>query len=112
MEPEALGREMLADHRHVEVGAVTPAHRGGQPVAVPACRVRSSPHLGELGFPLGPGQAAVVEVRPGPFPPVVEELGVLRFEWIYLALDEVVQFGEERRQVVWQLEVHGARVPF
>ena len=77
MQPEALGGEVLADDRHLEVGRVAPAELGREGEAQPAGGVGPAPHLAQERLPVGPGHAAGLEVGAGPLPPVVEEADVV-----------------------------------
>ena len=77
VQAEALGRQVLADHRHAEVRAVPAAalHREG--VAVVAGGVGPAARLGEQRLPLAAGQAAAVPVGAGVLAAVVEEADVV-----------------------------------
>src|SRR5215218_184430 len=104
VQAEALGGEVIANHGHAEVGPVESAHLPRQRVAEDAGRVSAAPHLVQKLDPLAPVDAVVLEVRPGPLPPVVEELPVLRLERLDLPLDEVVEpldeFGQFLRKTM------------
>ena len=70
---QALGGQVLADHRHPQVGAALAAELAGQGEAVMAGGVGQFAGLGQKRFPLVAGQAAGVPVGAGPFAAVVEE---------------------------------------
>lgn len=93
MEAEALGRQMVAYHGHVEVGAVPAPELGRQWVAEVAGAVGPAAHLTEQLLPLLAGDTSVLEVGARPLAPVVEELNVLRLQRLDLALDEVVELA-------------------
>ena len=82
------------------------AQRGRQAVAQPAGRVGDRAHPAEQVLPLAARQAAAFDVGAGELAPLVEELRVLRLQRRDLGLDEGVHPLKQRRQVVWQVEVH------
>src|SRR5579883_616674 len=108
MEPEALGREMLANYRHREVRAVLPAEFPRQREAPMAGAVGAPAHLGQQRLPFVTRQAAALEIGARPFPPMVEEADiiVLAFERLYLALDEIVELREIGRDLCRDLKIH------
>src|SRR5215472_4930871 len=108
VQAEALAGQVLADHRHAQVGAVPAAAGLGERVPEVPGRVGPAPGLGEQRLPLAGGQAAAVPVGPGVFPAVVEEpdVVVLELERPDLALDELVEFGQVVLQVLGEGEVH------
>ncbi len=107
MQPEPAVGEVLADHRHVEVAAVASADRERQPVAEEPGGVGAPAHLLEQLLPLWAGQAAALPVGASVLAAVVEVLGVLDLERSDLRVDEGVELGEERGEVVGEPEVHG-----
>jgi hypothetical protein len=101
-------REVLADDGHGEVAAVRAAERGRQRVAEVSGRVGAPAHLGEHRLPLAVRHPAVLPVRPGVLPAMVEELHVLALEGLDLRLDEGVELFELLEDVVGDREVHAA----
>src|SRR5690242_10675733 len=113
VQAEALARQVLADHRHAQVGAVPAAVLLREGVPEVAGSVGPAARLGEQFLPLPTGQAAAVPVGPGVLPAVVEEpfVVVLLLERLDLALDELVEFGQVVAQVLGEGEVHGSPYP-
>ena len=113
MQAEALGGEVLADHRHAEVGAVLAAVRLGERVAVVAGVVGAAACLAQQRLPLLVGQAAAIPVGAGVLAAMVEEADVvvLLLERLDLPLDEVVELAEVGDQFGRYRVVHaGQRV--
>jgi hypothetical protein len=110
VQAEALARQVLADHRHAQVGAVPAAVLFRERVPEVAGRVGAPARLGQQRLPLAAGQPAAVPVGPGVLPAVVEEplVVVLPLERLDLALDELVEFGQVVAQVLGEGEVHGS----
>ena len=106
VQAEALVRQVLADHRHVDVGAVPAAQRRRQSVAQPARPVGSPAHLAEQILPFAGRDAVVVPVRAGVLAAVVEVLHVLGLQRGDFTLDEGVHLGEQARKMFWQVEIH------
>ena len=92
MEPQPLGRQVLADDGHAQVRPVRPAEGGRQGPAQQAGSVGPPAHLAEQRVPLGAGDTAPLDVGTGELPPVVEEADVvvLLLEGLDLGLDEGV----------------------
>ena len=109
MQPQPLVREMLADQRHGEVGAILAAQRLGQAEAQVAGLVGAALHLGQKLFPFVAGLAVVVPVGPGMLAAVVEEADVvvLPLQRPDLALDEGVELDDIGRDVGGNGEIHG-----
>ena len=110
VQAEALAGQVLADHRHAEVGPVPAAVFLRERVPVVAGRVGPPPGLREQRLPVAAGQPAAVPVGAGVLPAVVEEADVvvLLLERLDLALDELVEFVQVLPQVLGQVEVHVA----
>src|SRR5689334_24277277 len=113
VQAEALAGQVLADHRHAQVGAVPAAVLLRERVPVVAGRVGPPPGLGQQRLPLAAGQAAAVPVGPGVLAPVVEgpDVVVLLLERADLLRDELVELGQVLLQVLGQGEVHDAPYP-
>ena len=77
VQSEALAGQVLADHRHAEIGAVAAAVLRRERVPVMPGRVGPAPGLGQQRLPLPVRQAAAVPVGPGVLAPVVEEPDVV-----------------------------------
>ena len=77
VQAEALGGEMLADHRHPEVGAVLAAIALRDREAQMAGVVGEILRLAQQRFPFVPRQAALVEIGARPFAAMVEEADVV-----------------------------------
>ena len=77
VQAEALAGQMLADHRHAEVGPVPAAVFLRERVPVVAGRVGPPPGLREQRLPVAAGQPAAVPVGSGVLPAVVEEPDVV-----------------------------------
>ena len=110
VQAETLAGQVLADHRHAQVGAVPAAVLFRERVPEVAGRVGAPARLGQQRLPFAAGQAAAVPVGPGVFPAVVEEpfVVVLPLERLDLPLDELVEFGQVVAQVLGEGEVHGS----
>src|SRR5689334_11080649 len=109
VQAEALAGQVLADHRHTQVGAVPAAVLFRERVPEVAGRVGAPARFGQQRLPLAAGQAAAIPGRPGVLPAVVEEplVVVLPLERLDLVLDELVEFGQVGTQVLGEGEVHG-----
>jgi hypothetical protein len=96
VQAEALGRKMLADHGHPEVGAVLAAIALRDREAQMAGGVGEVLRLAQQRFPFMPRQAAVVEIGARPFAAMVEEADVVvgLFQRLDLARDEAIEFVE------------------
>ena len=106
VQAESLVRQVFPDHGHVEVGAVAPAELRRQPVAQPAGLIGAAAHLVEQVLPFAARHTAVVEVGAGELAPPIEVLHVLALERLDLRLDERVHLGQQRGEVVGQVEIH------
>ena len=108
VQPQALGRQVLADHRHPQVAAVAAAIRGRQRKAQVARAIGTAPRLGQQRLPLGTRQALVVEIGARPFATMIEEalVVVARLQRRDLAHDEIIELGQVRGQLDGQVEVH------
>ena len=108
VQPEALGREVLADDRHAEVVAVAAAVLLGERPTVEARCVGHPLDLVQQLLPLLVGQPATLPVGACILPAVVEEADVvvLLLERLDLLLDEVVQLRQQVGDVVGDVEVH------
>ena len=108
VQAETLAGQVLADHRHAQVGAVPAAVLLRERVPVVAGRVGPPPGLGQQRLPLAAGQAAAVPVGPGVLAAVVEEpdVVVLLLERADLAGDELVELGQLLLEILGQGEVH------
>ena len=98
VQAEPLVREMLADDRHGEVGAVLAAQLLGQAEAQMARLVGAAPHLGQQLLPFVARLAVIVPVGAGMLAAMVEEadIVVLALERPDLALDEGVELDADR----------------
>ena len=107
VQAEALAGQVLADHRHAQVGAVPAAVPGGR-VPVVAGRVGPTPGPRPAAPPTRGWAARRDPVGPGVLPAVIEEpdVVVLLLERPDLAVDELVEFGQVVPQVLGQGEVH------
>ena len=110
VQAEPLGGEMLADHRHPEIGAVLAAIAFRDREAQVAGGVGEILHLAQQRFPFMPRQAAVVEIGARPFAAMVEEADVVVgfFNRLDLARDEVVEFAEIGDEVGRQCKIQGS----
>ena len=108
VQPEALGRQVLADDRHLEVRRVATAELGRQREAQPAGGVGAAAHLAQQLLPFGAWNAAVVEVGARPLPAVIEEAHVVvgLLQRLDLAFDELVELVEGRLDLGRNREVH------
>ena len=111
-QPEPLGGQVLADHRHVEVRPAPATEALGQVVAEEPCLVGGTAHLAEQRLPLLVGQTVPIPVRAGILAPVVEEplVVVTRLDRCDDVLDEGVELGEQGDEMIGQPEVHGGKV--
>src|SRR6185312_12177599 len=102
-------REMLADDRHGEVGAVLAAELPGQAEAHVARLVGAPLHLGQQLLPFVARLAVIVPVGAGMLAAVVEEADVVvrALERPNLALDELVELAQVGRDLRGNLEIHG-----
>ena len=110
VQAEALGGEMLADHRHPEIGAVLAAIALRDREAQMPGGVGEVLRLAQQRFPFMPRQAAVVEIGARPFAAMVEEADVVvgLFERLDLARDEAVEFVEIGDEVGRQCKIQGS----
>ena len=101
-------REMLADQRHREVGAVLAAQRLRQAEAEMTGLVGPALHLGEQLLPFVPRLAVIVPVGPGVLAAMIEEadIVVLPFQRPDLALDELVEFTQIGCDFGGNVEIH------
>ena len=108
VQAEAPRGQVLADHRHVQVGAAPAPELGRERVPVVARGVRPPPGLPQELLPLPAGQPTPVPIRSGILPPVVEEpdVVVLLLQRLDLPLDELVQLDEVGGKISRQLQVH------
>ena len=108
MEAEALGRQVLTDDGHLQVGGGLAAVLLGQRQSEPAGGIGPPAHLSQQLLPVLAGDAAVFPVRAGPLPAMVEESAVvvLLLERFDLALDELVQSVQGDLDLGWDGEVH------
>lgn len=114
VQTEAAASQVLADHGHTEVGAVTTAVLGGEGVAVVAGGIGASAGFGEQFLPVPAREPAAFPVGAGVFPAVVEEADIVvgLFERDDLLLDEIVQFVQIGDQIGGQFEIHGDSYAF
>ncbi len=110
VQAKSLGRKMLADHGHPEVGTVLAAVTLRNRKTQMAGDVGEILHFAQQRFPLMPRQAAIVEIGARPFAAMIEEADVVVgcFNWLDLARDEFVELGEIGDQVGRQCKVQGA----
>ncbi len=101
VQPKPLGGEMLADHRHPEIGAVLAAISLWNRKAQVPGGVGEIFHLSQQGFPFLPRQPASVEIGARPFPTMIEKpdvvVGIL--DRLDLAGDKAVEFIEIGNEV-------------
>ena len=109
VQAEPLVREMLADDRHGEVGAVLAAQLLGQAEAQMAGLVGAAAHLGQKRLPFVARLAVIVPVGAGMLAAMVEEadIVVLALERPDLALDEGVELAQIGRDIGGNVEIHG-----
>ena len=114
VQAQALGGELVADHRHPQVAAVLAAiflRRRKPPVAGLV-----GPHAGfaQQQFPFAPWQPTVFEIGARPFAAMIEEtdIVVLLLQWLDLGFDEGVKLGQIGNQIGGQREIHGWVLPF
>src|SRR3984893_8183800 len=98
VQPEPLGRKVLGDDGHLEVGGRMPAVLQRQGPSQPSGRVGTAAHLAKELLPLGSGNAAGLEVGARVLAAVVEEAAVVvaGLERFDLPFDELVE-GDEGR---------------
>ncbi len=96
VQAKPLGGEMLADHRHPEVGAVLAAILLRNRKAQMAGGVGQVLRLAQQRFPFVPRQAAIVEIGARPFAAMIEEADVVvgLLQRLDLACDEAIEFVE------------------
>ena len=109
VQAEPLAGEVLADHRHAEVGAVLTAVLLREGIAVVAGRVGETARLVQQRLPFLVRETTALPVRAGVLATVIEEpdVVVLLLERLDLALDELIQFNQVIGQVLVEFEVHG-----
>ncbi len=108
VEAKPFGREMLADHRHPQIGAVLAAVVPRQREAEMSGAVGATPRLCEKRLPVMARQAATLEIRARPFAAVIEEADIVvgRLERLDLRRDESVELGQVLGQGLRQIEIH------
>ena len=110
VQAKPLGGEMLADHRHPEIGAVLAAVALRDRKAQVSGGVGEIFHLSQQGFPFLPRQPAFVEIGARPFATMIEKpdvvVGVL--DRLDLAGDEAVEFIEIGDEVGRQCKIQGS----
>ena len=109
VQAQALCCEMLADHRHPQVGAILAAiflRRGKAPVPG---GIGAALRLAQQLFPVVARQAAIVEIGARPFAAMVEKADIVvrLFERLDLLRDERVELGEIGGQLRRKREIHG-----
>src|SRR6185369_14216350 len=107
VQPEAFGRQMLANDRHCEIASALASEMRRQRKTKVSGSVGAAPHLAEQRFPLGARLAVVVPVGSRVLAAMVEVLDVLALERLDLAFDEFVELAKLRADVRRNLEVHG-----
>ena len=110
VQAEPLGGEMLADHRHPEIGAVLAAIAFRDREAEMPGAVGEIFHLAQQRFPFMPRQPAIVEIGARPFAAMIEKPDVVVrvFDRLDLARDELVEFGEIGDEVGRQCKIQGS----
>ena len=95
VQAETLGRQMLADHRHPQVGAALAAERPWPGELEVAGLVGAPLRLGQQLLPVVTRQAALVPIGSGIFAPVIEEADVvvLLLKRLDLRFDEAIELG-------------------
>jgi hypothetical protein len=73
VQAEALGRQMMADHRHGEVGAVLAAKFFRDGKAEMPGGIGKAAHLAQQFFPVVARQAVIVPIGAGMFAAMIEE---------------------------------------
>ena len=113
VQPQSLGREVLADDRHPEVGPVAAAEFLRQVITQEAGCIGPPPHLPKQVLPLGVRPAVALEVGTGPLPTMVEEpdIVILALEGLDLVLDEGVELIEQGLDFLRYGKVHVAPFP-
>ena len=93
VQAQALVRQMLADSRHAQIGAVLAAKFLGQGVAIMAGGIGDLSHFDQQRFPFLGRQTLVFPVGPRILAPVVEEADIVvaLLDRLDLGLDEGVQ---------------------
>ena len=77
VQAEALGRKVLADHGHPEIGTVLAAVAFRDRKAQMAGGIGEVLRLAQQRFPFMPRQAAIVEIGARPFAAMIEEADVV-----------------------------------
>src|ERR1700683_3810428 len=109
MQPQTLGRQVLADDRHRQVGAVLAAVFFRQRVAIVAGLVGAPAHLTQQRFPFVTRQTVAFEVGARPFAAVIEKTDVVvfAFERLDFFFDERVQLGQVGGHIGRNIKIHG-----
>ncbi len=110
VQAKSLGREMLADHGHPEIGAIPAAITLRDGKAQMPRPVGDIFHPAQQQFPLMPRQPAIFEIGARPFAPMIEEADVVvsLLDRLDLARDEFVQLVEVGDQVGRQGKIQGS----
>ena len=108
VQAQALGGEVLADHRHPQVRAIFAAVLLGESEAVVAGLVGEVLDVAQQPLPFGSGQPAMLEIRARPFAAMIEEADVVvgLLERADLDVDEGVELPEIFGQAARKVEVH------
>jgi hypothetical protein len=108
VQPQPLRRQVLPHDRHRQVRPGAPAVFLRNAVAQEACFVGANSHLSEQVFPLLARHAAVLEVRPLVFSPVVEkaDVVVLLLQRLDLRLDELIQVLQQLLDILRYIKIH------
>jgi hypothetical protein len=108
VQPQAFVREMVADHRHRQVGAVPPAKFRRNGIAVMSRPVGNAAHLRKQSPPVSTREAVIVPIGPRMFAAVVEETDIVVavLNRLDLAFDEIVEHGEIISDVSRDFEQH------
>ena len=111
VEPEPLGRQVLANHGHAEIGAVLTSVFLGIRIPIVARRIRDASRLGQQRLPPFVGQTTPVPIGACVLAAMVEEPDVVvpGLERLDLPLDEIVQGFQIRRELRREIEIHGNR---
>ncbi|OIQ64663.1 hypothetical protein GALL_537860 [mine drainage metagenome] len=96
VQTQPLGGQVLADHRHVEVGAALAPHFRRPGITIVAGLVGDLAGLGQQLLPLVTGQAVAIPVRAGVLAAMVEkpDVVVAVLDRLDLGLDEGVELGQ------------------
>ena len=110
VQAKPLGGEMLADHRHPEIGAVLAAIAFRDREAEVPGGVGEIFHPSQQRFPFMARQPAIVEIGTRPFPAMVEKPDVVIrvFDRLDLACNEPIEFGEIGDEVSRQCKIQGS----